>query len=65
MSKNTPLYLDIGNGLSIMMGFPGIATWDTAGRPSNPKAGTIGFNTQANQLEIWVISSWFVLPLST
>lgn len=64
MSKNTPLYIDIGNGLSIMAGFPGIATWDTSNRPASPKPGTIGFNTQANQLEIWVESSWFVLSLS-
>ncbi|MDO8503821.1 MAG: hypothetical protein Q7S60_03960 [bacterium] len=64
MSKNAPTYLSIGSGLSAMVGFPGIATWDTSSRPAKPKVGTVGFNTQTNQLEIWNGSSWHGVPLT-
>lgn len=59
MPKNPPLLIDIGQGLSIMLGLPTIDSWDTAGRPKNAKMGTFGFNFQTNHLEYWDGSAWF------
>ncbi|MBI4033087.1 MAG: hypothetical protein HY377_01020 [Candidatus Blackburnbacteria bacterium] len=58
MSKNAPPYLSIGRGLSTMVGFPRIATWKTGGRPAKPRLGTVGFNTETKQLEIWNGTAW-------
>ncbi|HCS79135.1 TPA: hypothetical protein DIV55_05345 [Patescibacteria group bacterium] len=62
-SKNTPRYLSIGGGLSIMLGLGRIATWNTSGRPANPKRGTIGLNTELKRLEIWNGSFWYGVSL--
>lgn len=52
-SKNAPMYISIGGGLSVMAGLPRIPTWNTLGRPANPKKGTIGVNTETKRLEAW------------
>jgi hypothetical protein len=59
MAKNSALLLDIGQGLSIMVGLPRIASWDTNTRPKNPKTGTFGFNSYTKSLEYWDGNSWF------
>ena len=64
MGKNAPLLVDIGSGLSLMIGLPRIATWETLNRPENPKRGIFGFNSQTNTLEYFDGKSWFEAPLS-
>lgn len=64
MQKKLPLLLDIGQGLSIMLGLPTIASWNTAGRPEKAKPGTFGFNIQTNNLEFWDGTSWFKASMS-
>jgi hypothetical protein len=64
MPKNSPLFIDIGHGLSIMTGLPTIASWDTAGRPKKAMRGIFGFNYQTNNLEYWDGSVWFSAPMS-
>jgi len=64
MSKNSPLLIDIGQGLSIMVGLPTIATWDSAGRPKKARAGTFGFNFQTNNLEYWDGTTWLAVSMS-
>lgn len=64
MAKNSQLLLEIGEGLSIMIGLPTIATWQTRERPQNASRGTFGFNTQTNSLEYWDGSSWLATSMS-
>jgi len=59
MAENHTLMLEIGQGLSVMLGLPTIVSWKTNQRPSKAKRGTIGFNTQTNNLEYWNGSDWF------
>ena len=59
MPKNAPLLVEIGQGLSLMVGLPRIASWETPGRPKKTKRGTFGFNFQTNSLEYYDGSSWF------
>lgn len=58
MSKSSPLLVEIGQGLSIMMGLPTINSWTTTERPQNPKPGTFGFNAETKSLEYWDGSRW-------
>lgn len=58
ISKNISTYIDIGSGLSVIVGYPRIPTWNTAGRPKNVKAGTIGFNIETRCLEFWDGDIW-------
>lgn len=62
--KNAPFYFDIGGGLSMMLGQGRVATWNTNGRPSSPKRGTVGLNTQLNQLEIYNGSAWYKVAMT-
>lgn len=64
MSKNSPFTVDIGQGLSVAIGVPTIATWNTASRPKNAKAGTFGFNTQTSDLEYWNGTVWLKAHMS-
>jgi len=64
MTKNSPLLVNIGQGLSIMTGLPTISSWDTAGRPKTAKSGTFGFNFQTNTLEYWDGSNWFAASMN-
>ncbi len=63
MSKAHPLLIDIGQGLSLMIGLPTIASWKTSKRPKDPKTGTFGFNSQTNSLEYWDGSVWLTTPM--
>lgn len=64
MANNSPLLIDIGQGMSIMLGLPTIESWDIAGRPKNARAGTFGFNFQTNHLEFWDGTSWYEASMS-
>lgn len=59
--KNQPFYLDIGQGLSMMLGAPRLAVWGTNGRPQNPRLGEVGINDELGQIEVW-IGSWIIFP---
>ncbi len=63
MAKNSRLLIDIGQGLSMMIGLPKIPFWDTASRPKNAKNGTFGFNTQTKRLEYWDGKAWWVAAM--
>jgi len=63
-SSNNTLLIDIGQGLSMMLGLPRINIWKTPERPKVPKTGTFGFNTQTNSLEYFDGSDWMTAPLS-
>jgi len=64
MPKNSPLFVEIGHGLSIMIGLPTIVSWETTNRPKKPKRGTFGFNLQTNSLEYWDGDNWLEAPMS-
>jgi hypothetical protein len=64
MPKNSPFFIDLGQGLSMMIGLPTIAFWDNAGRPKKARKGTLGFNFQTKSLEYWDGNSWFSAPMS-
>lgn len=57
-AHSRPLILDSLNGLCLQIGAPTLPIWDTAGRPSSSRAGTIGFNSQTSTLEVWTGSVW-------
>jgi len=62
-SKSTVL-MDIGQGLSLMLGLPRISSWETDARPKKPKRGTIGFNSQTNSLEYYNGSFWLAASMT-
>ncbi|MBI2049643.1 hypothetical protein HYT32_01935 [Candidatus Roizmanbacteria bacterium] len=64
MQKSSPLLLNLGQDLSIMIGLPKIASWKTAERPKKPKRGTFGFNVQTNNLEYFDGTDWFAAAMS-
>lgn len=63
MEKNSPLLLNIGQGLFLMLGMPKIASWKTKGRPKKAKQGILGFNLQTNSLEYYDGSSWYAASM--
>ena len=63
MASNSSLLIDIGQGLSLMIGLPRINSWKTPERPEKAKRGTFGFNQETNNLEYWDGSSWFAASL--
>jgi hypothetical protein len=64
MAKSHPLLVDIGEGLSLMIGLPTLSSWNVEDRPKNAKRGTFGFNSQTGNLEYWDGSAWYETPLS-
>jgi len=52
------LHINVGQGFSLVVGLPTLATWTTATRPKNAKKGTFGFNSQTNSLEFWTGTDW-------
>ncbi len=65
MAKNFPVLLDIGEGLSIMVGLPTIASWRTQNRPNNSRPGTFGFNTESKRLEYFDGTDWYAIPMGS
>jgi len=64
MARNKPLFVEIGPGLSVLVGLPKISSWNKQSRPKNPKRGTFGFNLQTKSLEYWDGKSWFTASMS-
>ena len=64
MIKNTSFYINIGQGLSMLVGLPTIPTWDTASRPKKVQTGVFGFNSETNNLEYWNGDSWYGAQLT-
>lgn len=58
------LLLDSLSGKVIALGFPTMPTWNTSGRPSSPKTGTMGYNTDTPAFEIYNGSTWKTVTLS-
>jgi len=59
MPKKNTVLLDIGQGLSLMLGMPSIYTWKTRERPKDAKRGMIGFNTETSSLECFDGEDWY------
>lgn len=55
--------IDIGQGLSLMIGLPTISSWKTRERPQNVKRGTLGFNSQTKSLEYYDGKNWLEAPM--
>ncbi len=64
MAKKSPVLVDIGQGLSLMVGLPTIAFWDIGSRPQKPQKGTFGFNFETNSLEYWDGTKWLSAPMT-
>ena len=64
MPRSKPIFIELGQGLSIMVGLPTISSWETQDRPKKPKVGTLGFNKQTNSLEYWDGKEWFEAAFS-
>jgi len=64
MPSNQKLLIEIGQGLSLVIGDARLVAWTTNQRPKNPKTGTIGLNSQTDSLEIWNGESWLGAPLT-
>lgn len=63
MAKNSQVLVDIGQGLSIMVGLPTISTWKSGERPKEAKKGTFGFNVQTRKLEYWDGKAWLAASM--
>lgn len=50
--------------LSVMLGRNRLSTWNTSGRPTSPKRGTFGFNTELNQFEVYTGVAWYKVTLT-
>lgn len=63
-AKNAALYMLITKELSIMLGKPRLATWNTNGRPASPITGEVGFNTTTSKIEVYNGSDWVAVALA-
>lgn len=64
MGQNHPLLIDIGQGLSLMVGLPTIDSWNTSERPKKARRGTFGYNIDTKSLEYWDGTDWFSAPMT-
>lgn len=64
MPRINPLFLELGDGISIKLGLPTIPSWNTKNRPKKPKSGTFGYNMQTSNLEYWDGKNWFAASMS-
>lgn len=64
MAKNQPVIVDLGQGVSILVGLPTIVSWTSKNRPKKPKMGTLGFNSDTSNLEYWNGSNWMATTMS-
>jgi hypothetical protein len=64
MASSSPIFMDIGQGLSVMLGIPTLTEWNTDSRPKNARQGTLGFNKQTNSLEYFNGKYWLEAALS-
>ncbi len=63
MAQGHPILLEIGQGLSIMLGLPTLNSWSTSQRPKQAKRGIFGFNEETHQLEYYDGSSWLAASM--
>ena len=63
MANNSPLFINIGPGLSTRIGLPLIVSWDSENRPQKAPRGTFGFNTETQSLEYWDGESWYEIAM--
>ena len=63
MPTSHQILVDIGQGLSLMIGLPTISTWKSVERPVKAKPGTIGFNLETNNLEYWNGNDWLAASM--
>jgi hypothetical protein len=64
MYNSNDIYVDIGEGLSMMVGLPRLSSWKTRERPKKAKRGTFGFNSQTNSLEYFNGTNWLAAKMS-
>lgn len=64
MAKNSQLLVDIGQGMSLAIGLPTLASWNVSSRPKNAKRGTFGFNMETHSLEYFNGEVWFRAPMN-
>jgi hypothetical protein len=59
-SDNSPYYSTADSVRSVRRGPSQLAEWNTAGRPSAPKPGTAGLNTDTGCVDVWddLTSAW-------
>jgi hypothetical protein len=57
-NSNSALSMNIGSGMSMIIGLPKLSSWNTRGRPKKAKGGTIGFNWQTESLEYFNGTYW-------
>lgn len=62
--NRSALSMDIGQGLSLMLGLPRFTSWKTRNRPKDAKQGTLGFNSQTNSLEYYNGSYWLAAKMT-
>lgn len=63
MAINQSILIDIGQGLSMMVGFPTISTWKSKQRPKEAKRGTFGFNLDTKNLEYYDGKDWLAAEM--
>jgi hypothetical protein len=64
MATKSSLLMDIGQGMSLMLGLPRLNSWTNSRRPKKATRGTFGFNSQTNNLEYYDGTDWFTVPMS-
>lgn len=64
MAKKSQVLVDIGQGLTIALGLPTVASWTTNTRPQDAKRGTFGFNNDTMSLEYWTGTDWYRVQMS-
>ena len=63
MLNNQSFLLNIGSGLSLTTSLPVLVSWDTAGRPKDPRRGTFGLNSQTRHLEYFDGEYWYAVQM--
>jgi len=65
-SRNRMIFnreIGTNEGVRILVGQQRIPSWNILGRPEKVKPGTLGHNTQTNNLEYWNGSEWLTLHM--
>lgn len=61
---NKNLHIDSVGGMVLQIGTTRIPFWNTSRRPSSPKDGTIGFNSETSAIEVYDGSTWRTVALT-
>lgn len=57
--KNKQILLDMGQGVSLLLGYPTIASWTNKTRPKKARPGTFGFNNETSNFEYFDGNDWY------